>query len=65
MSDYEYKLKEYPVTLSPKQIEYISIALENLGLGGVDENYFLNDCGGFVLEDIWNQIHDLEKKESK
>jgi len=65
MNDYEYKLREYSLTLSPKQIEYISLALENLGIGGVEDNYFLNDCGEFVLEDMWNQIHELEKKAGK
>jgi len=65
MNDYEYKLREYSLTLSPKQIEYITLALENLGIGGVEDNYFLNDCGEFVLEDMWNQIHKLEKKAGK
>lgn len=65
MNDYEYKLREYSLILSPKQIEYISLALENLGIGGVEDNYFLNDCGEFVLEDMWNQIHELEKKAGK
>ena len=65
MSEYKCKLNEYSVTLTPKDIEYLSHALENIGLGGVDENYFLNDCGLFVLENIWNQIHEQEKKAGK